>query len=279
MVHKPILGGSYAAGFDPQFGEASISSISLCTTLINQLANDGSGSVLSHGSGAFWRHSGQIYLLTARHVLSGRSPFDGSLLSEQGYIPDNIIVYPSIEVAPGRWGRTEVRISIAESGGWLEDPQFATLKTDIAAIPLGKNFEQRIQCLNDHAELFEDVYCEVGMDCTVVGYPTPLFGGLMTPIWRRGAIASEPLLPVDGKPMFLLDAATSPGFSGSPVFRRHYGPLPIKQPDGSVNVQLDRVLTTSFVGIYAGRLAHPHVGGEVPFVFYANRISHIFSGL
>ena len=35
-------------------------------------------------------------------------------------------------------------------------------------------------------------------------------------------------------------------------------------------------MTTSFVGIYAGRLEHPHYGGEVPFVFYANRIAEMF---
>lgn len=46
--------------------------------------------------------------------------------------------------------------------------------------------------------------------------------------------------------------------------------------DGAVFLA-DRVLTTSFVGVYAGRLSHSHYGGEVPFVFYANRIPIILA--
>lgn len=279
MSHTPILGGSIASGFEAQFGAATISSLSMSATLIEQLSNDGSDTTISHGSGAFWRHGGKIYLLSARHVLSGRSPFDNSLLSSNCYIPRRIAAYPAIEIMPDRWMRQKVFIDIPEDGGWIQDPDFEVLRTDIAAIPLGIEIPQRIQCLNDHGNIFEEIFTHVGMDCAVVGYPTNSFGGLMTPIWRRGTIASEPLLPVDSKPMFLLDASTSPGFSGSPVFRRHYGALPQLQPDGSINILADRVMTTSFVGIYAGRLQHPHFGGEVPFVFYGNRVPVIFAQL
>ena len=75
--------------------------------------------------------------------------------------------------------------------------------------------------------------------------------------------------------MFLMDASTSPGFSGSPVFRRHIGPAPVEQPNGSLVVLAGNVLTTSFVGVYAGRLEHAFYGGEVPFVFYGNRIEQV----
>jgi hypothetical protein len=94
----------------------------------------------------------------------------------------------------------------------------------------------------------------------------------MTPVWRRGTLASEPLLPVDGKPMFLVDGSTSPGFSGAPVLRRQVGPLPLRQADGSIMIKADSVLHTSLIGVYAGRLGHPHFGGEVAYAFYANRI-------
>jgi hypothetical protein len=153
------------------------------------------------------------------------------------------------------------------------------LRTDIAALACVTDADRKVNCLNDNPKIFEEVFTHVGMECAIVGYPTNHFGNLMMPVWRRGSIASEPLLPVDDKPMFLLDAATSPGFSGAPVFRRHFGPLPQQQPDGSINILADRVMTTSFVGIYAGRLQHPHYGGEVPFVFYANRVPEMFEGI
>jgi hypothetical protein len=279
VAHRPIFGGGVAAGFESQFSKATISAISASATLIEQLANDGTGTVVSHGSGCFWRHGENVYLLTARHVLSGRSPFDDSMLSKEGYIPRKLKVYPMFDLEPGRLLRASTEVEIPEDGCWLQDPKFNELKTDIAALACVTDPDRKVNCLNDNPEIFEDVFTHVGMECAIVGYPTNHFGNLMMPVWRRGSIASEPLLPVDGKPMFLLDAATSPGFSGAPVFRRHFGPLPQQQPDGSINILADRVMTTSFVGIYAGRLQHPHYGGEVPFVFYANRVPEMFNGI
>jgi hypothetical protein len=279
MSHRPVLGGNSPIGFESQFPTATISMISASATLVEQLANDGSETVVSHGSGCFWRHQGVVYLLTARHVLSGRSPFDDSILSPTGYIPQRFRVYPMLNLGSGQLARTMTNVSVPNEHSFLQDPKFADLRTDIAALACMTDPDGVINCLNDAHEIFEDVFTHVGMECAIVGYPTNHFGNLMMPVWRRGAIASEPLLPVDDKPMFLLDASTSPGFSGAPVFRRHIGPLPQLQSDGSLNILADRVMTTSFVGIYAGRLQHPHFGGEVPYVFYANRIPAIFSSV
>lgn len=220
-----------------------------------------------------------MFLITARHVLSGRDPFDNSPMSEMGYIPTTFRVFPTVELAPDTWSRVMVQFDVDQDceTPFLQDPMFDALKTDIAAKSIAFAPGLAVKCINDAPDVFEPVMSYVGFECSILGYPQANVGGLMTPIWRRGTFASEPLLPVDGKPMFLLDAATSPGFSGAPVFRRHIGPAPIQQPDGSINVLADRVVTTSFVGVYAGRLRHRHVGGEVPFVFYGNRIPFILS--
>ena len=50
-----------------------------------------------------------------------------------------------------------------------------------------------------------------------------MFGGAMFPIWKRGSIASEPEIPIDGKPMFYIDTATRQGMSGAPVFAQTSG--------------------------------------------------------
>ena len=279
MPYLPNLGGAESNQFPQQFGHSPASETSLACTLIKQLSNDGSGTVLSHGSGCFWRHDGSIYLVTARHVLTGRSPFNDEILSKNGFIPRRITVYPT-RVENNQWFRQEVTLEVnPEQPNWLQDPEFGHLKTDIAALHLGSDSVSEFRCLNDQTDIFDEIFTLVGMECSVVGYPTPNFSGLMTPIWRRGAIASEPRLPLDDKPMFLLDAATSPGFSGSPVFRQHFGPLPVQEQDGNLGMALDNVRKLSLVGIYAGRFSHAHVGGEVPFVFYANRIPMLFSGI
>lgn len=276
MKYIPLLGGNIPMSFDSQFNQAKILTISTAATLIKHISNDGNNTVISHGSGCFWRHTNTVYLLTARHVLTGKYPFDDSVVSSKGYLPERIRVYPMLSNAHNNESRVPVELDIKNHDLMIQDPDFENLRTDIAAFPVCDDPNMRIRCLNDSQDIFEEVFTMVGMECAIVGYPTTHFGGLMMPIWRRGAIASEPLLPVDNKPMFLLDAVTSPGFSGAPVFRRHIGPLPQLQTDGSISILADRVITTSFVGIYAGRLQHMYYGGEVPFVFYANRIPIMF---
>lgn len=267
-----------AASFPLEFPNASVSDISLACTSIEQLANDGSDTVVSHGSGFFWRYEDRVFLVSARHVFSGRDPFTDRPMSTLGFIPMRFRFYPALERSAGVWSRSQgyFHFDGDHSQPWFQDPEFERLRTDIAMVPVA-DCEFPIKCLNDSPSNFSELMSHIGFECSVVGYPLPNVSGLMTPIWRRGTLASEPLLPIDDKPMFLLDAATSPGFSGAPVFRRHVGPAPVDQPDGSTQVLLDRILSTRFIGVYAGRLQHKHFGGEVPFVFYGNRIPFILS--
>lgn len=263
----------------------------MSTALIEQLSNDGTDTVIAHGTGFMWRHAGRVFVVTARHVVSGRDPFDDSPMSSLGFIPQRLRIYPSIEnpTGSGQWTRVAATLDVGPDTGrpWLQDPEFDALRTDIAAIELPMGVAalvtpptRNVMCLNDDASVLGgEIMSWVGSECAIVGYPQSRVGGAMTPIWRRGTFASEPLLPVDDKPMFLLDAATSPGFSGSPVFRRHMGPVPIQEADGSITIRADAVITTNFIGVYAGRLRHSHYGGEVPFVFYANRLPFVFAQL
>lgn len=278
MAYAPTLGGAQNVKFPLQFVTSTVVGTSFACTLIKQLSNDGNDTVISHGSGCFWRHNGSVYLLTARHVITGRSPFDNSIMSATGFIPQRIMVFPT-RIRNNIWQRTSIAVNVDQDvPNWLQDPEFEELRTDIAALLLLEDENAEVRCINDEPDIFDDIYTLVGMECSVVGYPTTLFSDLMTPIWRRGSIASEPRLPLDGKPMFLLDAATSPGFSGAPVLRQHFGPLPINQ-NGEVIMKLDSIRKISFVGVYAGRLTHTHINGEVPFVFYANRINRIFEAV
>jgi hypothetical protein len=60
------------------------------------------------------------------------------------------------------------------------------------------------------------------MDVFVLGYP---FGPGKTglPVWKRGSIASEPDLVPQVENYLLVDTASRPGMSGSPVILRTYG--------------------------------------------------------
>ncbi len=281
MAYSPTLGGSLLTPFPSQFPHSSVSMHSLAATPIDQLSNDGRDDLVAHGSGFFWRFSTKPYLITARHVLSGRNPFDDSAMSDMGYFPTRIRVYPSIGFSPGNWTRTPTIIELDRDGEklWFQDPDFHTLRTDIAAVAITIPDDWPMLCLNDDPGILSELVTQIGFECSIVGYPYANSSDLMTPIWRRATIASEPLLPIDGKPMFLLDASTSPGFSGSPVFRLHIGPAPVYAPPDRIRILADRVVSTFFVGVYAGRLRHAHYGGEVPFAFYGNRIPFILESM
>lgn len=276
MAYAPTIGGRVGAPFPLQFPRASIDRNSLAVVLIEHLSNDGLNQVVSHGTGFMWRHETKIWLVSARHVLSGRDPFDDSLVSPHGYIPQSVRVHPSI-ADPLNAHRYSTVVHLLDKAGtrlWLQDPQFANLRTDIAAISI--DVDMRTCCINDDADFLspasQDLFSHIGLECSVIGYPNRNVSGLMVPIWRRGSLASEPLLPIDGKPIFLVDAATSPGLSGSPVLRRHYGPAPYHNSSGGINIQADAVVRTQFIGVYVGRVAHSHFGGEIPFAFYGNRV-------
>jgi hypothetical protein len=72
----------------------------------------------------------------------------------------------------------------------------------------------------------------------------------MAGLWKRGSIATEPLLSIDQKPLMLLDILSTKGMSGSPIVRRVLGPATTDAPAN----HLQTVCTDEFIGVYAGRL-------------------------
>lgn len=280
MSSEIVLGGGLGVSFPLQFPNARATWTSIACTPIEQLSLDGEDRVLGNGSGFFWRHNGMIYLITARHCVTGLHAFTNQPLSRTGFRPHSINVYPTWEATPGFWSRAKARIELEKNGEpiWLGDPEFDSLRTDIVAIPTTLDHGIPIQCLNDDASIIEDdLYTLVGHDCAIVGYPKSGYQDLVLPIWRRGTIASEPAFPIAQKPIFAIDALTAPGFSGSPVFRRHFGPLPVEQFDGRLDVRDTNIVCARLIGVYSGRITHRHVAGEVPYAFYANRIPFILN--
>lgn len=115
-----------------------------------------------------------------------------------------------------------------------------------------------------------------GSDCFVVGYPGNNLADPYPAIWRRASFATDPAIPVDNRPMFLVDGLTNPGMSGSPVYQRVFGPAPLRREnDRDVEVNLQAVVSTRLVGVYSGRLGNNHPLGQVGYAWYANRIDVI----
>ena len=89
-----------------------------------------------------------------------------------------------------------------------------------------------------------------GNEVFVVGFPGNVATQLDLPIWKRGTIASEPLLndkSEGGK--FLIDSATRQGLSGSPVYAVRRGGVIFR--DGRFEDVPHRFV---FIGVYSGRI-------------------------
>lgn len=91
---------------------------------------------------------------------------------------------------------------------------------------------------------------EIAQDVFVVGYPQAITGGFGTPIWKRGSVASEPALPFRDLPGFLIDSATRPGLSGSPVVAKFENPT-WDHRGGKLTLQGSRL---GLCGLYTFRL-------------------------
>ena len=83
---------------------------------------------------------------------------------------------------------------------------------------------------------------------SIIGFPFGLASSGKFPIWKTGHIASDIDLNYKDKPVFLIDATTKPGMSGSPVIARRNG--------FSQTSKGQRVggTTERFLGVYSGRI-------------------------
>ncbi|MDX5365721.1 MAG: serine protease [Alphaproteobacteria bacterium] len=210
-----------------------------------------------HGTGFFYKHNDESYLVTSWHNVSGLNPFTFEHMNKGGVVPKSLKFYSPLRVdyPDGRLQifRVPVQISLWEEWHyplWLEHPQFDELRIDLAAFPVPVEDSKLIPAWHVADGDDFDLLSIVGADIFVLGYPYKNYVGTMPAVWKRGSLASEPLISVDGRPMFLVDAASRPGMSGSPVFRHQFGPA----VDKSMAIKLDNVVTTRFVGVYSGHL-------------------------
>ncbi|MEP0313497.1 MAG: trypsin-like peptidase domain-containing protein [Hyphomonas sp.] len=284
MPYIPML-GEVAPDVPGQFNASRFDALSFKTTPIEIHGVDSVETVVGHASGFFWRQKEQSYLITNRHVVTNRNGFTNEYVS-QCLQPRKITFYSGEWISPidapagfFRFERTPQKLDLYndnEVSIWLEDPLFQKFRTDIVAIPI--DYQPTIKDSNQSPFLnnfgFENLSHYVGNDLFVVGYPYRNYTGMMIPVWKRGSLASEPLFGVDKKPMFLIDALTKDGMSGSPVFKRVFGPVNL----ACGTTKLDHVVTTEFVGVYSGRLGSSDLAqAAMGMAWYSNRIPHIIT--
>ena len=149
-------------------------------------------------------------------------------------------------------------------------------KIDIGVLPLPKSLSDNFPfVLGDKAKLNDDIKILIGDEVMLWGFPKGLSKQLGLPIWKRGTIASEPELQFDNLPIFIVDAATREGMSGSPVVSRSHGLY--QSMEG--NYVMGDGITHKFLGVYSGRYASKdELDAQLGRVWHGSLINEIISG-
>ena len=204
-------------------------------------------TVLGAGTAFVWATSGAHFLITNWHNVSGRNPFDGKHVLKNAGEPNSLRVWFNKKNSLGE--KVPIDIPLHEPSGkarWFIHPVLA--KIDVVALPFP--IPPGVDAYPINLMASEPLLTKVGMDAYVLGYPFG-FGVAGLPVWKRGSIASEPDVLSPEQHYFLLDTASRPGMSGSPVIMRSWGAHLLE--DGNYNLG-GPLTATRFIGIYSGRL-------------------------
>jgi hypothetical protein len=216
----------------------SVSEHSLQVTRLEPFWHD---VALPKATGFFYKY-GQTHGLTNWHVLTGKHAVTEKLAGEHDRFPTRLkchwtekdetrvaarsleLELPVIKDGQPTWWQhrgflnqegkpQQVDIGVICLNDWM--PNYEEQKSRIAAFDAAVLVQTDRQGNALHVEY---AYAKVGAEVFILGFPMGLALQGVFPVWKRGSIASEPLIAIDGNlPIFFVDAATRHGMSGSPV--------------------------------------------------------------
>ena len=196
-----------------------------------------------------WKRGSQHYMITNWHVVTGRNARTGELMTEAQ--PDTLRAL--FNLRHQNFGKQQYDIKIRDEAHrplWFVHPARGH-GCDVVAIPLLLTGDELMMTMHpiNILRCEDDLSVQIGMDVFILGYP---FGSTPPgfPIWKRGSIASEPDLTRVGTGYLLVDTASRPGMSGSPVIRRSWGSHILA--NGGISSRPEPA--SKFVGVYSGRL-------------------------
>lgn len=204
---------------------------------------------LASGTAFIWIEGEQHFLITNWHNLSGKDPRTGKHLSKTLAEPDRLVGLWNLAGQLGVKFAHEVRIRDDEGRPmWWVHPHYGN-RVDVIALPIPPVPGANMHPINTMPHV-KDMSVAIGYDVFVLGYPFGV-GPAALPIWKRGSIASEPELIDLNDPHILIDSASRPGMSGSPVILRKWDGY----HDENGNTYMAGGDATRLIGVYSGRLS------------------------
>ena len=225
------------------------------------------GTQLGTATGYIIYAKGKNYLITNWHVLSGRNPQNNQPLDQAGRTPDQISIWHH-GITRGTWISKTENLYTGSIPRWMEHAQGKNI--DVVAIEL-ENIDSTIKIYPIDFKLSEtDLLPQIAMPVSIIGYPLGITAHGVFPVWKTGHIASEPEIDYQDLPMFLIDATTRGGMSGSPVVIRLNGGYKTRM--GSY--VLSGSVATKFLGTYSGRI---HQDSEIGRVWKSTVLKQLLS--
>jgi len=188
------------------------------------------------------------YLITNWHVVTGRDPKTGKPISATGVAdPDAVGIWLHDVKRLGSWQRIiEPLVDSTGNKLWKEHPLGRQI--DVIALALSPIDDVKIYDL-DTSLAKTDMVLLPSEPVSIVGFPFGIAAAGKFPIWKTGHIASDIDLDYDNKPVFLVDATTRPGMSGSLVFARRLGGFRSSKAMWHLGGS-----ALKFLGVYSGRI-------------------------
>jgi hypothetical protein len=212
------------------------------------------GQVLSHATAFLCSAGLNLFLVTARHVVTGRHNESGDLLSATGAVPDELgvrYIMPTVQ-GPKFEERIEPLYNPTGHPRWVEHPTHGA-RADCVAVPIGTTRRFPMLPYNgEHPLGTRDPKIVYGPSdpVSVVGYPFGKDAGGYA-IWATGFVASEPSVDYAGLPILLVDCRTRPGQSGAPVILQRNSGLVLLEDGSMISDGRPR---SRFLGVYSGRV-------------------------
>ena len=244
------------------------------------------GSEMAVGTGFIVRaEDGALSLATALHNLSGRGA-DGRPRLSTGATPIAVSVRHTRARPQDSWVSRSYPVVDGEGRAlWLEHPELSS-QVDVAVLPLeGYDSSDPVAIRTSYTlgpggllrgydgdpDTAGGVALVPGSDLFVVGFPFGETGAGDFAIWTRATVASEPSLPYRDLPMFLVDARTRKGQSGSPVVYDATGRMTMFLGGGGILMMGG----TQLAGLYTGRIRED---ADLGFVWNTQAIADVANG-
>lgn len=251
------------------------SKVAVCIELLAD-KEDGSTTKIGTGTGFFHKFDSKWCLVTNWHVVTGRDPANPSR-TINGYpcSPSKFRFFVNYPGQPKKYVSTpDFPLYENQTPVWIEfedDAKINNRRIDLVAIPFVFT-EEKMPLITPIANFAHDGIesLRMGRELTIIGYPFGLQASSPYPIWKRGYLASEPSIALDGMPKFYLDSPGRPGMSGAPVFTISPGfdapaELARKLKEGSdsatqafmeldTSMMRNTINVLEFVGVYSGSI-------------------------